>query len=99
MLLLDINSTSYAVYEFLNCALTFKVFVVDVTCLASPLSPISVSSAVPSSDEALGFFLSLLDLHWISVNKPGYNRPKQFDSLPFYFYSACNNGHCLIKAL
>lgn len=57
------------------CVLTLEGLVVDTICLASLLSP--TSSPILSSDETFVFFLSLLDLHWISVNKPEDAKTKQ----------------------
>lgn len=50
--------------------ITFDSLVVEVTCLLSVLSAPSVSSPVDWPGEALVFFRSLLDLHWISVSRP-----------------------------
>lgn len=50
--------------------ITFDSLVVEVTCLLSALSAPSVSSPVDCPGEALVFFRSLLDLHWISVSRP-----------------------------
>lgn len=50
--------------------ITFDGLVVEVTCLVSVLSAPSVSSPVDCPGEALVFFRSLLDLHWISVSRP-----------------------------
>ena len=50
--------------------ITFESLVVEVTCLLSMLSAPSVSSPVDCPGEALVFFRSLLDLHWISVSRP-----------------------------
>lgn len=49
---------------------TFISLVVEVTCLLSVLSAPSVSSPVDCPGDALVFFRSLLDLHWISVSRP-----------------------------
>lgn len=43
---------------------------VEETCLLSAWSAASVSSPVDSPGEALVFFRSLFDLHWISVSRP-----------------------------
>lgn len=49
---------------------TLDSLVVEDTCLLSALSIPSVSSPVDCPGEALVFFRSLLDLHWISVRRP-----------------------------
>lgn len=49
---------------------TLDGLVVEETCLLSALSPASVSSPVDCPGEALVFFRSLFDLHWISVSRP-----------------------------
>lgn len=49
---------------------TFASLVVEVTCLLSVLSVPSASSPGDSPGEALVFFRSRLDLHWISVSRP-----------------------------
>lgn len=49
---------------------TFASLVVEVTCLLSVLSMPSASSPGDSPGEALVFFRSRLDLHWISVSRP-----------------------------
>lgn len=49
---------------------TFDSLVVEETCLWSVLSPPSFSSPVDCPGEALVFFRSLFDLHWISVSRP-----------------------------
>lgn len=53
-----------------EAANTFDSLVVEETCLLSVLSAPSVSSPVDCPGEALVFFLSRLDLHWISVSRP-----------------------------
>lgn len=56
--------------DMAEVVITFDSLVVEVTCLLSVLSAPSVSSPGECPGEALVFFRSLLDLHWISVSRP-----------------------------
>ncbi|TNN57395.1 hypothetical protein EYF80_032364 [Liparis tanakae] len=58
------------VQDTAEVVITLDSLVVEETCLWSVLSVPSVSSPVDCLGDALVFFRSLLDLHWISVSRP-----------------------------